>query len=158
MDVVWKNVKVNKTLSEETICFSASLYLTGKRIGVVMNRGHGGPPEFEFVSKEAEPEFLSYAEAYADEVGRDDYSPWGTAVVLVDDALERHQFREFAKNPQRRACPSVRSVARGGTALAGSARNSLPSQTKRPCNGISWRKALKSARSLRSNDSHLPET
>lgn len=46
IQVTLKNLKVNTRLSEETYCFSASLYVDGKRRGDVTNRGHGGPHEF----------------------------------------------------------------------------------------------------------------
>ena len=36
-----KNFKVMAALSEETLCFTASLYRDGKKIGHVGNRGHG---------------------------------------------------------------------------------------------------------------------
>ncbi len=40
-----KNVKVNNQLSEETICFSAALYVEGKKTALIQNRGHGGSDE-----------------------------------------------------------------------------------------------------------------
>lgn len=40
-----KNIKVNQAMSEETVCYSASVYLNGQRVGEVMNRGHGGCDE-----------------------------------------------------------------------------------------------------------------
>lgn len=46
MQVTLKNLKLNTRLSEETYCFSASLYVDGKRRGDVTNRGHGGPTDF----------------------------------------------------------------------------------------------------------------
>jgi hypothetical protein len=42
-----KNVKIIEELSEETICFTASLYRDGKRLGTVSNRGHGGMHDFD---------------------------------------------------------------------------------------------------------------
>ena len=38
-----KNVKVNRCMSEETYCFSASVWVDGIRAGEVSNRGNGGP-------------------------------------------------------------------------------------------------------------------
>jgi len=40
-----KNIKVHHGLSEETFCFEASVYLEGKRIGTIANRGCGGANE-----------------------------------------------------------------------------------------------------------------
>lgn len=41
-----KAIKINKSMSEETLCFSAAIYLDGVNVGTVMNRGHGGPNEY----------------------------------------------------------------------------------------------------------------
>lgn len=46
MRVELKSLKVNNRMSEETLCFSATLFLNGVKRGVVMNRGHGGPDEY----------------------------------------------------------------------------------------------------------------
>lgn len=46
MEVTLKKLRVDKRLSEETHCFSADLYLDGKRRGDVTNRGCGGPDDF----------------------------------------------------------------------------------------------------------------
>jgi hypothetical protein len=42
LNILLKNVKVNETLSEETICFSADVYEAGKLVAHVSNHGHGG--------------------------------------------------------------------------------------------------------------------
>lgn len=41
-----KKLKVNKRMSEETLCFSADVHFDGKKVGEVCNRGHGGPNEY----------------------------------------------------------------------------------------------------------------
>lgn len=41
-NITLKKLKVNETLSEETLCFSADLYENGKLIAHVSNRGYGG--------------------------------------------------------------------------------------------------------------------
>lgn len=41
-----KNVQHNERLSEGTACFSATLYVDGKRAMAVSNRGIGGPTDF----------------------------------------------------------------------------------------------------------------
>ena len=48
MIIQLKNIKVMEQLSEETRCYTASVYLDGKRIGQVSNRGHGGCDEYDF--------------------------------------------------------------------------------------------------------------
>ena len=48
MKIELKNIKTNNALSQETICFSANLYLDGKKLGEVVNRGCGGSHEYSF--------------------------------------------------------------------------------------------------------------
>ena len=38
-----KNVKILESLSEETLCYSATVYVDGARTVEVSNHGHGGP-------------------------------------------------------------------------------------------------------------------
>lgn len=49
MDITLKNVKHMASLSEETHCYSADLYVDGMKWGEVSNRGHGGPDDFHGV-------------------------------------------------------------------------------------------------------------
>jgi len=46
MKIELKNIKHAAFASEETQCYSASLYVDGLKIGVVSNDGHGGPDRF----------------------------------------------------------------------------------------------------------------
>ena len=41
-NVELKNVKIHPDMSEETTCFSATVYVDGKKAGTVKNAGHGG--------------------------------------------------------------------------------------------------------------------
>ena len=41
-----KNVKEHRDMSEETLCFSCSIYADGKRIATASNRGCGGSHEY----------------------------------------------------------------------------------------------------------------
>lgn len=43
MRVELKNIKHYESLSEETNCFQATIYIDGKRAGEASNRGHGDP-------------------------------------------------------------------------------------------------------------------
>ena len=45
MDITLKKVKLVESLSEETACFSADVYVDGKLVAPVSNRGQGGPNE-----------------------------------------------------------------------------------------------------------------
>ena len=46
MKIELKNIKHAEFASEETHCYTASLYIDGKRVGTVGNDGHGGPDHF----------------------------------------------------------------------------------------------------------------
>lgn len=43
--IALKSIKVNLGLSEETFCFTATLWVDGKRFGEIKNHGHGGPDD-----------------------------------------------------------------------------------------------------------------
>jgi hypothetical protein len=45
MNIELRNISINQRLSEETNCYTATLYLDGKAIAEVGNRGCGGPDE-----------------------------------------------------------------------------------------------------------------
>lgn len=42
MKIELKNLKINKTFSEETICFIADVFVNGKKTAYAKNDGHGG--------------------------------------------------------------------------------------------------------------------
>ena len=42
MEIKLKNLKVIKSMSEETLCFTATVYVDGKKAGTASNRGFGG--------------------------------------------------------------------------------------------------------------------
>lgn len=46
MKIELKRISLNRQLSEETACFSADLWVEGRKIGTVANRGTGGCDEF----------------------------------------------------------------------------------------------------------------
>ena len=51
MNIELKNVKHYESMSEETYCFEASLYVDGERVGAVSNRGIGGCHDYDFDRK-----------------------------------------------------------------------------------------------------------
>lgn len=42
MEITLKNIKVAKFMSQETLCYSATVYVDGKKAGHSENDGHGG--------------------------------------------------------------------------------------------------------------------
>lgn len=67
MKIELKAIKVFPSLSEETTCFSASLWINGKRVGTADNRGEGGPTNYHPVDYKnpAHKEAIRAAEAWA---------------------------------------------------------------------------------------------
>jgi hypothetical protein len=56
-----KNVKLNRQLSEETPCFTATVYISGKQAGRVQNSGHGGQNRYQGFSASNWERFTSEA-------------------------------------------------------------------------------------------------
>ena len=48
MELTLKSIKINSQLSEETTCFSATIYIDGKKAGLASNRGQGGPNDIDW--------------------------------------------------------------------------------------------------------------
>jgi hypothetical protein len=46
MKLELKNIKFYESMSEETNCFQADLFINGKKIASVKNQGHGGPTDY----------------------------------------------------------------------------------------------------------------
>jgi len=63
MSITLKAVKIHNDLSEETICFSASLYFNGKSAGTASNRGCGGSNSYHYNSPEIRNEIRDWVEA-----------------------------------------------------------------------------------------------
>ncbi len=53
MHIELKNIKIHADMSEETTCFSASIYLNGKKVGTAKNDGRGGSNMYWWDDREA---------------------------------------------------------------------------------------------------------
>lgn len=86
MKLELKNIKVAAFASEETHCYEGSLYLDGKRVAVLSNRGHGGCDEEHWVDRAAEKvvkdHFAGLPEQKTDLVGKDG------EVFMIQPSLE----------------------------------------------------------------------
>ena len=58
-----KNVKFYESMSEETNCFQADLFIEGKKIAEVKNQGQGGPTDYSILDFK-NIKILHSAEAY----------------------------------------------------------------------------------------------
>jgi hypothetical protein len=62
MKLELRNLKINQAFSEETTCFTATLYVDGIRTAECRNEGHGGSTDFR--PFEGKDKVLVQAEAY----------------------------------------------------------------------------------------------
>ena len=60
MKLELKNVKIHDDMSEETTCFSAYLYINGKRAAHCKNAGYGGATDIDFDDRELMLAFKKY--------------------------------------------------------------------------------------------------
>jgi hypothetical protein len=72
MKLAVKNVKIHDDISTDSMCFSASLYVDGKRVGTIRNDGRGGSNRYELARGEYEriAEFVATLPAKQDYVFR----------------------------------------------------------------------------------------
>ena len=63
MKIAIKNLKIVQALSEETLCFTATLWLDGAKAATVTNRGHGGPNDYHFDDPTVRDQFGAWCKA-----------------------------------------------------------------------------------------------
>ena len=62
MELTLKTVNINQAMSDETLCFDATIYADGKRAGTVCNRGCGGSNEYHWADSVLGVEIEVWAE------------------------------------------------------------------------------------------------
>jgi len=63
MNIELRNIKMLKSMSKETACFTASLYIDGVSIGRVENQGCGGPTHIAISNREANQKFEEHVKS-----------------------------------------------------------------------------------------------
>lgn len=63
MKLELKNLKVHRDMSEETVCFSATIYADGKKAGRVKNEGMGGSNFYYWEDAELGTKIINWAKA-----------------------------------------------------------------------------------------------
>lgn len=104
-----RNVEYSPRMSEETNCFTGMLYVDGKRVGTVTNRGQGGPTTVVFgpEHRELEQRVEAYVAAHPPKVyprtkTTDEFSTPYSMEVLGDEIFEDWFYRaEYPKNFSR---------------------------------------------------------
>lgn len=85
MKIEIKRLKVNHRLSEETLNFSADIYVDGKKVGWAGNHGTGGETDIGGMSKDMHERLTAYAEAtYTEAMGAVRWSSGPNVGKLVD--------------------------------------------------------------------------
>ena len=105
MKVQLKNVKANLSMSDETLCFSASIYIDGKKVGEAMNHGCGGPTEYHFTDHTILESFEAYAKGLPSETieieGQEpltmEMNGENLIDTLIDEYMEAQEKKKMAK-------------------------------------------------------------
>jgi hypothetical protein len=82
MKIEIKNVKINNSFSEETICFTADIFVDGKKTGYARNDGRGGCTHYSSYHKPNNDHDLRQAEAYAKTLPSTSHEFMGKTMVL----------------------------------------------------------------------------
>ena len=120
MQIALRSIKIVASLSEETLCFTASLYLDGQPAGTVSNRGNGGGHEYHDWS--VCRRIQAYAETLPKRVlpdtcglGEIEYQP--SADTLIDDLVTDHQMRVAPTDLAKRLKTRVLFTNRAGRVM-----------------------------------------
>ena len=103
-----KNVKVAHNMSEETIAFTATLHINGKKAAYVKNEGRGGDNYPRFMDRELEKEFYEFCSSLPPHYLYDDDEP--TKVIdgpfpMTYDCFIGDLLAEWMDNDQwKKAC------------------------------------------------------
>jgi hypothetical protein len=96
-----KNLKHIEEMSHGTMCFTATLYLDGKRIGTVENDGRGGVNRYHFPDRANRDLFMAYAKGWGEETG-ETFEP---DAALVHAAITTFRHEKIARGMKRKGYP-----------------------------------------------------
>ena len=120
MKVELKAVKFYPSLSEETNCFQATIYVDGKKAGTAENRGTGGPTDYHFADATVEAAFCAYAKslpAIQSTIKNEDGSLFSYPMNgehLIDELFEQHlKGKDAARIAKVAAQEKARFTAKG---------------------------------------------
>ena len=123
MNIELKNIKIYNDLSEETRCFTATLYINGFNKGRVENRGVGGEttfddikyseiskidewcksnlPKYEYNGEKHEKSFEVYLEEILDEFENRKWivSQFRRNILVVDDTCKSGEYKTWKIQP-----------------------------------------------------------
>lgn len=92
MKIELKSIKFYESLSEETNCFTANLYINGKKVGYVKNNGQGACTDYGGNSKEYN-QIIKEAETYCKSLPKIKYDKHefdNSLEHVIDDILYKY--------------------------------------------------------------------
>jgi hypothetical protein len=112
MQIQIKNIKVNLAFSEETTCFTADIFVDGKKTAYARNDGHGGCTYYCSYHKPNDDENLRQAEAFAKTLPSTTYNMGGKDLVIesnlegiidqaIDDYVNAKEKAKFLKKLEK---------------------------------------------------------
>lgn len=107
MKLTLKNVKINSQLSEETTCFSATVYIDGKKTGLASNRGQGSMHDVDWTDLERGRQFEDWLDKETMPVTTYDgkvellENTYDKLEHLINDALDDFEERKWFKSQCR---------------------------------------------------------
>ena len=117
MKVELKSIKVMNSLSDETTCFTAKIYINGKAAGHAENRGCGGSTHYQFNDHAIGQLFETYAASLPPTLfsyGGQDHSFPSTGESLIDSLLNDHlKAKDAARLDKMAAKEKARFAAAG---------------------------------------------
>lgn len=96
MKVTLKNLRTCE--ASDGVAFSANIYLDGRKAGVVMQAGHGGPNDYSFNKPEDEAAFEGIAAAY----GKEHDIEFEAADLLVEDIINAIDDEKFRRSSAKK--------------------------------------------------------
>lgn len=99
-----KNIKIAQHMSEETLAFTASLWVNGKRVGHLKNDGHGGATKIDlYIMKDGEPLPADYTSDDLDEYVKENHKDLEYSGIefflysLICDEDERRENKKLCR-------------------------------------------------------------
>ena len=101
MKIELKNFKSYETMSEETLCFDATVYVDGKKAGTVNNRGCGGPCDFRADDRDVRAAVEAHIESLPPEEYHGDELNYNVDFYFATLAGRHHELK-WAKGQCRK--------------------------------------------------------
>lgn len=107
MKIQLKNIHHSEQLSEETIAFSASLYINNFKAGTASNRGNGGATDY-YGFNERGNQLIREAEAYCKTLPSEKFTAGGKEYT-IDSTLENYIDRLLQKHLEQKDLQKFRN-------------------------------------------------